>query len=69
MIYTVKEIIEPDFGCEGFPEGYEPECEVLLADDSGNRITVSIKDKELYQKDIIEGSRVYLSGETVEKIK
>ncbi len=69
MIYTVKEIIEPDFGCEGFPEGYEPECEVLLTDDNGNRITVSIKDKELYQKDIIEGSRVYLSGETVEKIK
>lgn len=69
MIYTVKEIIEPDFGCEGFPEGYEPECEVILADDSGNRITVSIKDKELYQKDIIEGSRVDLSGETVEKIK
>jgi len=30
MIYKVLDIIEPDFGCEGLPDGQVPMDEVIL---------------------------------------
>lgn len=58
-MYRVLEIIEPDFGCEGVPEGQEPCCEVLMEElTSGERLRVKIPDTELYRKCIIEGCKV-----------
>ncbi len=59
MKYIVKQITEPDFGCEGRPEGYVTMDTVLLRDESGFEINVEISDSELYDKDINEGDWVY----------
>ncbi len=58
-MYRVKDIIEPDFGCEGLPDGTEPCCDVLLEDtESGEAVTVKVPDAELYQKGITVGCTV-----------
>ena len=58
-MYKVKDIIEPDFGCEGLPDGEEICCEVVLEDEqSGGLLTVRVPDAELYRKNITVGSRV-----------
>ena len=63
MKYIVSEIIEPDFGCEGLPDGKEPECEVVLCTETGEKLSVMIPDKELYEKQITESSTVdYTNG-------
>ena len=68
MMYRVKEIIEPDFGCEGLPDGQEPCCEVLLEDmDSGACRTVKIPDAELYRQVITEGCVVTYDDGVVKK--
>ena len=60
-MYRVKEIIEPDFGCEGIPENEEICCETVLEDvDSGDIITVKVPDAQLYEKCIAEGVFVVL---------
>lgn len=68
MICTVLEIIEPDFGCEGIPDGSEPECEVILLTDDGKRLSISVPDKELYQKVITEGARVDYTNSIINKL-
>ena len=61
--YIVKDIAEPDFGCEGLPDGEELCCEVLLESvRDGSALTVKAPDAELYEKDIDIGSRVIVSG-------
>ena len=68
-MYIVKEIIEPDFGCEGLPEGTELCCEVVLTDEDGkNSVTVKVRDAELYEKDIVEGSVVEIENGTLRKV-
>jgi len=68
-MYIVKEIIEPDFGCEGLPDGQEPCCEVVLTDEDGkNSVTVKVRDAELYEKDIVEGSVVEVENGTLRKV-
>ncbi|MBR2176196.1 MAG: hypothetical protein IJ861_04535 [Clostridia bacterium] len=62
-MYKVMEIIEPDFGCEGLPDGTEPMCEVILEEESGTKVTVKVPDRELYQKRINEGDMIdYTNG-------
>ena len=36
MIYTVKDIEEPDFGCEGLMDGQQVIDKVTLIDEKGN---------------------------------
>ena len=36
MIYTVKDIEEPDFGCEGLMDGQRVIDKVTLIDEKGN---------------------------------
>ncbi len=67
-MYRVIDIIEPDFGCEGIPEGEEPCCEVLLEDENGGRLTVKAADAELYRKCITVGCRVTRNGTELEKV-
>lgn len=67
MKYKVVEIIEPDFGCEGLPDGSEPMCEVVLEQACGEQITVTIADGALYAGNIREGDIVIYSGGTLVK--
>ncbi len=69
-MYQVIDIIEPDFGCEGLPDGQELCCEVLLeAIDSGERLTVKVPDAELYRNNIIVGCVVTYDNDQVMKIQ
>ncbi len=42
--YTVIDIYEDDFGCEGIPENEEPKVFFVLEDELHNKITVSQAD-------------------------
>ena len=59
MKYIVKQILEPDYGCEERPDGYVAIDKVLLRDENGQEIEMDIPDKELYEKEIDEGDWVY----------
>ncbi len=56
--YKVMHIIEPDFGCEGLPDGSVRMDQVILQDESGARITVEVADAYLYEQQIDEGDVV-----------
>lgn len=56
--YKVIHIIEPDFGCEGLPEGLVRMDQVILQDEEGVRITVEVADEYLYEQQIDEGDAV-----------
>lgn len=67
-MYIVKDILEPDFGCEGLPDGQELCCEVILEDqESGQVLTVKAADAELYEKGIEVGSAVTYKDEKLKK--
>lgn len=67
--YTVLRIEEPDFGCEGRPDGEEPVDRVLLKKSSGEEFFIKEKDALLYEMDINEGDDVYLIEGELKKIK
>lgn len=58
--YTILKIQEPDFGCEGLPEGQQPVDDVLLQDESGNQITIQIPDAQLYASNLNEGDEYWM---------
>ncbi len=64
MIYTILEIDEPDFGCEGLPDGAEPMCRVTLQSENGEKRTVQLADALLYAREWDVGSVISL--ETIE---
>ena len=39
-------MIEPDFGCEGVPDGQEPMCNVIIQSQNGEKISLSVPDRE-----------------------
>ena len=49
MKYKIIRILEPDFGCEGRPDGYEQVDDVIIENDQGVRKTLKMKDAELYR--------------------
>lgn len=57
-VYRVVRIDEPDFGCEGRPDGAEPMAKVYLESEDGEKIERMEPDAMLYQKEINEGTRV-----------
>ena len=66
MGYLVMRIDEPDFGCEGRPDGVEPMAKVTLRKlKSEEEIQLEIPDAELYQKEINEGNEVAFSSDGV----
>ena len=80
MDYTVKEIEDPDFGCEGRPDGAVPMATLFLtaAGDGDSfsetvaghssvpaNLRLQVPDAYLYQNGIIEGSRVAVSADGV----
>lgn len=68
--YTVLRIDEPDFGCEGRPDGVEPVDRVLLKKGSnGEEVFVNERDALLYEMDINEGDEVFLVEGELKKIR
>ena len=60
MLYIVKKIMEPDYGCEDRLDDYIAMDKVILLDESGFEISMKISDSELYEEDINEGDFVFL---------
>lgn len=66
MGYLVMRIDEPDFGCEGCPDGVEPMAKVTLMKlKNEEEIQLEIADAELYRKNVNEGSEVAVSPDGV----
>lgn len=61
MVYTIESIIEPDFGCEGLPEGEERMDTVVLRGEGG-ALTVRVADALLYRLRLDVGSRCTFDG-------
>ena len=61
--YIVLRIDDPDFGCEGVPDGCSPSASVVLADDKGNQFVVRQDDAMLYLRKIDEGCTVRFDDE------
>ena len=56
--YYVTRIEEPDFGCEGRPEGQEIKDKVYLKEEITKEETIIfMEDKLLYERDINEGMK------------
>lgn len=53
--YKIIRIDEPDFGCEGLPDGEVLKDDVLVEDTDGNRKTIKIGDALLYTLNLDEG--------------
>ena len=67
MIYKVPDIIEPDFGCEGLPDGQVPMDEVILLDEDNNKKVIKQGDMYLYQMDINVGDNVVIVDNKLKK--
>lgn len=66
-IYKVTRIEEMDFGCEGRPEGTETMVSVFLEDEDGKVQIIRHSDPLLYEREIDEGTEVYLQDGTLYK--
>ena len=70
MNYQVKQIEEPDFGCEGGSEGEKVKDLVILEDRSGKEKVVKVEDAFLYEKNIQEGDLVTIEEDgLLQKVK
>ena len=67
MIYKVLDIIEPDFGCEGLPDGQVAMDQVVLVDQNDNKITIKQGDMYLYKMDINTGDSVIIEDNKLKK--
>ena len=68
--FNVLRIDEPDFGCEGRPDGRAVKDNVLLKSNyTGEEMTVREKDARLYELDINEGDQVFLIDGEMRKIR
>lgn len=57
--YYVTRIEEPDFGCEGRPEGQE----IIKEEITKEETIIFMEDKLLYERDINEGMKVVIDGD------
>ena len=68
--FNVLRIDEPDFGCEGRPDGMEVKDNVLLKSNyTCQEMTVQEKDARLYELDINEGDKVFLIEGEMRKLR
>lgn len=68
-MYKVIDIIEPDFGCEGLPDGEEYCVDVVLKDKNSDRtLTIKVPDAQLYRKEINTGSFVNYENNIITKV-
>lgn len=64
MRYKIIEILEPDFGCEGRPEGYVQVDDVVVENDLGTQHILKMEDAKLYELKLDIGS--YMEIEEVD---
>ena len=57
--YTIVRIDEPDFGCEGLPEGCVRMDQVWFEDELGERKMLEVADALLYEKELTEGMQIF----------
>jgi hypothetical protein len=62
-MYTIIRIDEPDFGCEGRPDGAVAVDLVWLRKENGEELVVSQEDKMLYERNLNEGDKVVFDEE------
>lgn len=67
MLYKVVDIIEPDFGCEGIPDGEVLTDDVVLLSQDGERITLKLEDEMLYKDGIDVGCFVKICDNKIIK--
>lgn len=60
MKYTILEIIEWDYGCEGVPDGEEPMCSVVVKGENGNERTIKLSDSYLSENHLNIGDTIEL---------
>ena len=59
--FQVLHIEEPDFGCEGRPDGFAIKDKVLLKSNlTGEEKIIHEKEARLYEQDFNEGDEVFL---------
>ena len=61
--YIIKQIVEPDFGCEGQPDGYIPMVKVCLGDENGVETIVEMEDAQMYERQLDEGMEVIIGND------
>ena len=61
--FRLRRIDEPDFGCEGRPDGKPVMDKVYLCSEQGTEQVVEVADAMLYAKDLNEGDMVLWDGE------
>ena len=59
MKYTVKQILEADYGCEERPEGSAVMALLRLCDENGLEVSMEVPDADLTSADINEGERIF----------
>lgn len=63
-------IMEQDFGCEERPDNESYNVDVMLvSEETGENLTVSMADDELYRKNIDVGSVVTYDGRNMYAVK
>lgn len=62
--YKIARIDEPDFGCEGRPDGQPAMDKVWLVDEEGRELIIEAADALLYQLELDEGDVASYSEET-----
>ncbi|MCR4795980.1 MULTISPECIES: hypothetical protein [Ruminococcus] len=60
MRYTILDIIEWDYGCEGVPDGEEPMCSVVVRDESNNEKVIKLSDSYLTENHLKTGDTIEL---------
>jgi hypothetical protein len=58
--YTIIEIIEWDYGCEGIPDGEEPMCSVVVRDENNSEKTIKLSDRYLTENHLNVGDTIEL---------
>lgn len=59
-VYTIVRIDEPDFGCEGRPEGKPVMDTIVLCDEPGQEFAVQIEETRVWELGLDEGRNVIL---------
>ncbi len=59
-IFKIIRIDEPDFGCEGLPDGQPLKDEVTIETESGNQYIMHIEDALLYKLELNEGDSFFV---------
>lgn len=62
-VYQISRIDEPDFGCEGRPNGYVSQDKVWLVSTSGEKKIINVPESLLIEKDLDEGGFVVLDAD------